>query len=116
MGYYNFSSINLLIPHALVNDHPDGWPRLSAFLNSDDNLVIFRRFGLLHCRELVMLQAELNELEKYRAALDRQDASSLEKNHRLRTTKNEGWDNEQENLSAKIRSKLLDYGKCSLSG
>lgn len=95
----------------LVDSRPEGWPQLAAFLNSEDNFAIFRRFGLLHCRELVMLQAEITLLEKQRAELDEHDASG-DTAYRLRSIRHEeGWDTGQKELSQRIREKLLIYGK-----
>jgi hypothetical protein len=95
-----------------VYSHPSGWPQLAAFLNSEDNFAIFRRFGLMHCRELVMLQAEITLLEKQRAELDKQDEASESTRYRLVSIEHQpGWDTEQKDLSEQIRKKLLIYGK-----
>jgi hypothetical protein len=95
-----------------VDSHPSGWPQLAAFLNSEDNFAIFRRFGLMHCRELVMLQAEITLLEKQRAELDKQDEASESTGYRLVSIEHQpGWDTEQKDLSEQIRKKLLIYGK-----
>lgn len=104
-----FLSLTLCV---LVYSHPSGWPQLAAFLNSEDNFAIFRRFGLMHCRELVMLQAEITLLEKQRAELDKQDEASESTRYRLVSIEHQpGWDTEQKDLSEQIRKKLLIYGK-----
>jgi hypothetical protein len=101
---------------AELEKYPDGWPRLAAFLNSADNSAIFRRFGQLHCRELVMLQTEITKLEQKLAELDKHDSESASTSYRLKTTYHEdGWDTAHMNLREKIRVKLLIYGMCSLS-
>jgi hypothetical protein len=113
--YVTLFSKSFLIPHVLVEDHPDGWPRLAAFLNSEDHFGIFRRFGLLHCRILLELQIEITELENRLVALDRKDAEpGSSTGYRLRTAHYQpGWDAEQKELLELLREKLLAYGKCS---
>jgi len=53
-----------------VQDCINGYPRVAAFLDSDDNFMICRRFGYLHWRVLLEKQNELQYLEK---ALDEMD-------------------------------------------
>jgi hypothetical protein len=48
----------------------DGYPYLAAFLDSDENFMIYRRFGFLHARLLLQKQDELRIME---AELDRMD-------------------------------------------
>ena len=101
---------------AELEKHPDGWPRLAAFLNSADNTAIFRRFGQLHCRELVMLQTEITKLEQKLTELDKHDSESASTAYRLRTTYHQdGWDTERMDLREEIRVKLLIYWMYSLS-
>jgi len=95
---------------------PGGWPRVAAFLDSADNTAIFRRFGQLHCRELVMLQTEITNLEQKLAELDKHDSESASTTYRLMTTYHkDGWDTERTDLREEIRVKLLIYGMYSLS-
>lgn len=47
-----------------------GYPRLAAFLDSDENFMIYRRFGYLQARLLLDKQNELQRIEKN---LDMQD-------------------------------------------
>jgi hypothetical protein len=96
-----------------VDEHPDGWPRLAAFQNSADRFLIFRRFGLMHCRQLLRLQIEITELEKRILELDRKDAAvGSETGYRLRTVERRvGWDSEQQDLSEQLVAKLQIYGK-----
>ncbi|KAK4994332.1 hypothetical protein LTR66_005604 [Elasticomyces elasticus] len=51
-----------------------GYPRLASFLNSDDNFLICRRFGVLHNRVMLYRQDELDQLEAHLMALDAEDA------------------------------------------
>lgn len=101
---------------SLVEDYPQGWPQLAAFQNSKDDLRICRRFGLLHCRLLLMLQAEITELEAKLLKLDKEDAENESAtNNRLRTIEfQQGWDRTKRELSQELIMKLQTYGKCSL--
>ncbi len=55
--------------HAVENRRP-GYPRLSAFIASDNNFALFRRFGELHARILLHKQDQLVELEQKLQDLD----------------------------------------------
>ncbi|PMD60665.1 uncharacterized protein K444DRAFT_721015 [Hyaloscypha bicolor E] len=94
-----------------ICDYPPGWPQLAAFLHSDDDFAIFRRFGLTHCRVLVQLQAEIQLLEKKLAEIDQADAMAGSSNAwRLLTAEYEyGWDPAQRNLLKELQEKLLTY-------
>jgi hypothetical protein len=100
---------------SLVDDHPNGWPRLAAFQNSADSFLIFRRFSLMHCRLLVGLQVEITDLEKRILELDRIDAEvGSATGYRLRTIEHHnGWDPEKISLSEQLMAKLQVYGKYS---
>jgi hypothetical protein len=82
-------------------------------MHSEDNFAIFRRFGLVHYRVLVQLQAEIQLLEKKLSALDLSDASPGSPNAwRLQTAEfKEGWDAEKKDLVTELVDKLLKYGK-----
>ncbi|KAL8904970.1 MAG: hypothetical protein Q9207_002923 [Kuettlingeria erythrocarpa] len=55
------------------DDHPRGYPKLAAFVNSSQTYLMCRRFGFLHSRVLLHRQDELAELEKQLIALDEED-------------------------------------------
>jgi hypothetical protein len=82
-------------------------------MHSEDNFAIFRRFGLVHCRVLVQLQAEIQLLENKLSILDQSDASPGSPNAwRLLTAEfKEGWNPEKKILVIELREKLLQYGK-----
>lgn len=98
-----------------MNDHPDGWPQLAAFQNSDDTFLIFRRFGLTHCRQLMRLQLEITELEKRMRELDIKDSEmGSATGYRLQTREYcEGWDSDQKCLNEQLVAKLQVYGEYS---
>ncbi|RDL32073.1 uncharacterized protein BP5553_09475 [Venustampulla echinocandica] len=50
-----------------------GYPYLATFLDSDENFMIFRRFGFLHTRLLLRTQDELRIMEKELDQMDQRD-------------------------------------------
>lgn len=59
-----------------IEHHEEGFPQLAAFLNSDEDNLIIRKFGNVHARLLLYRQDELAELERKLLAIDREDAKS----------------------------------------
>lgn len=89
-----------------------GWPRLAAFQNLSDSCAVYRRFGLLYCRVLLHLQAEITALEKKLYQLDIDDEAHTDRRYRLRSIDDdEDWDPAQRNILKQIREKLSTYGK-----
>ncbi|RFU33345.1 hypothetical protein B7463_g3035, partial [Scytalidium lignicola] len=60
--------------HEKIEDSPKGLPRLAAYLNNDQHLALYRRFGKLFARNLLHLQIELHEIEQEIDTLDKKDA------------------------------------------
>lgn len=52
---------------------PRGFPRLAAFLDSDECFMIYRRFGFLQSRLILEKQDELRELEEQLDSLDKRE-------------------------------------------
>ncbi|KAH7409597.1 hypothetical protein BKA64DRAFT_705362 [Cadophora sp. MPI-SDFR-AT-0126] len=89
---------------------PDGFPRLAAFVSSDDDYEICRGFKTLHNRLICHREVELTELERRLAELDKSDENHPVTGHRLRRIKHkEGWDEEQNKLMDEIDVKLKEY-------
>jgi hypothetical protein len=63
-----------------VHDCPDGYPILGAFLDSDDNFMVYRRFGYLQSRLLLERQEHLRQLEEELDNLDMEDAQTGSRN------------------------------------
>ena len=42
--------------HPIVDDHPIGYPQLAAFIKSDNNFLIARKYGVLRARVLLYHQ------------------------------------------------------------
>jgi hypothetical protein len=61
-----------------VHHTPMGYPRLAAFLDSDDNFMLYRRFGYLQSRVLLEKQDDLRQLEEALKRLDEEDVESGE--------------------------------------
>ena len=100
-----------------VDDYPQGYPRLAAFLNSDPNFPVYRRFGTLHHRVILHRQQELAKLERRLNELDKKDA--IDNPHRLQSL---AWDHEdaetlnqesseREQLIDEIDERLKHYGR-----
>lgn len=68
----------------LVERSPQGYPRLAAFLDSEDTFMLFRRFGFLQARLLLEKQAELHLLE---GRLEKLDNSNESKDPTYSTTR-----------------------------
>jgi hypothetical protein len=89
-----------------------GWPRLAAFQNRSDSCAVYRRFGLLFCRVLLQLQAEITALEKELFQLDTKDEANKDRHYRLRSIDDrKEWDPAQRNILKQIRQKLSIYGE-----
>jgi hypothetical protein len=97
-----------------VEECPRGYPRLAAFLDSDPNFMLFRRFGFLHARVLLNKQDELRVLEKQ---LDQVDGEDERENHKLlecrvRDARHQpcGGKKGRQALLQDIEKKLTEYG------
>lgn len=106
---------------AKVDDYPKGYPRLAAFLQSDPNFEIYRRFRMLRHRIILHRQQELMKLEQKLNELDLNDAEKHP--NRLQSLE---WDHEdavgegklrseREEIIDAIDSKLKDYGESRAS-
>ena len=94
-----------------VQECPEGYPQLAAFLDSDDNFMVYRRYGYLHARLLLKKQEQLRQLEE---ALDNMDNDDkLAKPASLTTLKEYSAPeaSERRALEEDIEKKLLEYGK-----
>src|SRR5271156_4507892 len=95
----------------VVQECPEGYPQFAAFLDSDDNFMVYRRYGYLHARLLLQKQEQLRQLEE---ALDNMDYDDkLAKPASLTTLKGYCTQeaSERRALEEDIEKKLLEYGK-----
>ena len=87
---------------------------MAAFINSDDNFLIARKYGFLRSRLLLYHQDELSALEKGLLALDNDDKEKRElalqsRQHDEET--DEDPETSRKALMKKIADKLKEYGK-----
>lgn len=93
---------------------------LAAFLDSDDNFMIYRRFGYLQARLLLEKQEELRRLEEDLDILDSREQERWKDAHArdnpLKTLKNGKKDKASERrvLIRKIEKKFRGYGTSKL--
>ena len=66
-----------------MDDKYRGYRSLSTFLDSDENFMVYRRFGYLHSRMLLKKQDELRKLEAELDEYDEEDANGTEQQRRL---------------------------------
>ena len=87
---------------------------MTAFINSDDNFLIARKYGFLRTRLLLYRQDELSVLEKGLLALDKDDKENRQLALQSRQH-DEDTDDDPEGsrkvLMGKIDDKLKEYGR-----
>jgi hypothetical protein len=92
-----------------VEECPKGYPRLAAFLDIDENFMLYRRFGFLQARVLLYKQDELRAFETTLDKLDKGD----EKNRPrmlLSREQDDADDDFRKKLMLEIEHKFKDYG------
>ncbi|KAF2100566.1 hypothetical protein NA57DRAFT_74171 [Rhizodiscina lignyota] len=101
-----------VLDSATVVDYPNGYPKLSAFINSDDSFRVYRRFGTLRVRLILHCQAELNALEKKLNEIDKEDAKDEKTAFRIQSIsydKDDETSTVRERLINEIGQKLKEY-------
>ncbi|KIV79938.1 hypothetical protein PV11_07477 [Exophiala sideris] len=88
-----------------LHEMPDGYPRVAAFLDSDENFMLYRRFGYLQSRLLLEKQEELRKLERDLGLIDDEDKDKGV----LRTQRSRG--EKRQNLLQKVEKKWMEYCK-----
>ena len=90
---------------------------MSCYLDSDEQFMIYRRFGILHARSLLYAQDELRELESRLTMLDKRDDRNEDDRDYLMCRENDD-DREpipgrksRKDLLALIKQKTLEYGQ-----
>lgn len=97
-----------LMIYFIVDDHPNGYPRFAAFMNSDENFLMCRKYGFLHNRVLLYRQDELRELEQKLLALDK-EANATDDIRLKSRTQEEMKSDERRKLINRIDDKLREY-------
>lgn len=96
-----------------MEDHPKGYPRIAAYINSDVDTALFRRFGDLHARSLLYMEVELTDLGAKLTKLDEDDNAEGETEWKIThsTHHKDGRKNdERKKLIDEINKKLVAYG------
>ena len=89
---------------------------MTAFINSDDNFLIARKYGFLRSRLLLYRQDELSVLEKGLLDLDVYDNNDEDRKLALQSRKFDEEDDDdpeysRKALMRKIDDKLKEYGR-----
>ena len=92
-----------------MDEYPEGYGKLAAFVDCDPNFLIYRKFGWLHNRVLLQLQDELQLLEQKLENIDKWEAESGEK-VRLISQRSDKTPT-RKNLFTDIKAKLEEYGE-----
>ncbi len=97
-----------------MEECPAGYPRLAVFLDSDENFMLYRRFGFLQARVLLYKQDELRELEEKLDKMDRRDSKTRPK--KLKSRERDDAENEdRRKLIQNIAKAFQEYSKCSFT-
>lgn len=95
---------------AQVHLGPNGYPKLARFLDSDDNFMVYRRFGFLQTRLLLETQDTLRVLEERLDKLDESETVGDDNKDNLCSRDGDGDQTERINLMAAIRTAFQEYG------
>ncbi|GME27624.1 hypothetical protein BKCO1_17000149 [Neofusicoccum parvum] len=100
-----------------VKEYPEGYPQLAAWINTDDNFRVYRRFGELRNRVLLQYQFKLAKLEAVLQKLDEDDSNSkeAEDNFRLSSIEyDQSQDDRRQSIIDDIDATLEKYEEISL--
>ena len=110
--------VALVLTPSLVENYPSGYPRVAAFIDSDENFMIYRRFGVLHSRIILQKQDELREIEESLVSLDNQDYLGSEQARECLKSRSKderrtdsGEQGSRRLLLEKAEKKALEYGQ-----
>ena len=95
-----------------MDQYPEGYGKLAAFIDCDPNFRIYRKFGWLHNRVLLHIQDELQELEEELEDIDAWEAKSGDMVKLA--SRREDTNAERLELIGTIKEKLDEYGKKAL--
>ncbi|KAN0110989.1 hypothetical protein V8E51_007376 [Hyaloscypha variabilis] len=97
----------------------DGYPYLATFMDSDENFMIYRRFGFIHARLLLQKQDELRIMEEELDRMDQQDLTSNARAIQCRMEDIERQDNQpgakRQALLARLEETVLRYDELLLN-
>jgi hypothetical protein len=90
---------------------PKGYPSLATFLDSDENFMVYRRFGYIQSRLLLEKQDDLQKLENKLDKYDNQVQRTKPVNLITRDLTEEDAGPRRQ-LMEKIEQKFCEYGQC----
>lgn len=96
----------------------DGYPYLATFMDSDENFMIYRRFGFVHARLLLQKQDELRIMEEELDRMDKRDLTTNPKTLQCRMEDVERQDQLPETrqaLLARLEATVLSYDQLLLN-
>lgn len=110
----NRLSLAWVVLMVIVERCEDGYPYLAAFLDSDENFMIYRRFGFIHARLLLQKQDELRLMEKELDDMDMRDLLNNTRTIKCRTrdinrTDNPAGKETRQQLLARMEDTVLKY-------
>jgi len=91
---------------------PRGYPNLAAFLDSDENFMVYRRFGYVQARLLLEKQDELRRLEQKLDSYDKKVQKARPINLMTLDLRPEDAAQRKE-IMDKLERKFCEYGKIS---
>jgi hypothetical protein len=101
--------VDLTSDHLIVEECPEGYPRLAALLDSDENFMLYRRFGFLQARILLNKQDQLRELEKDLDRLDKLDSKKDPSVLKSRE-KDDAVNSRRKKILSEAEDKFKEYG------
>ncbi|KAM0804429.1 hypothetical protein BDR22DRAFT_885685 [Usnea florida] len=104
-----------------LQDYPDGFPRLSCFLDSDDAFMVYRRFGAVYARLLLAKQDEMSRMEDLLQGMDKTDEAEGNTKYLMSHTRDAGrphipslWTESRTQLMERMEKKALEYAELLL--
>ncbi|RDL34322.1 uncharacterized protein BP5553_07450 [Venustampulla echinocandica] len=97
----------VIVPKTL-KEYAKGYPRLAAFLDIDENFMLYRRFGVLQARILLYKQDELRGLEE---KLDRKDKVHSDPELLLSRERQDQGGESRKELMREIGEAFKDYAQ-----
>ncbi|KAL8692312.1 MAG: hypothetical protein Q9224_003986 [Gallowayella concinna] len=107
----------------IVENFPEGFPRVACFLDSDESFMLFKRFGIVFSRLLLNKQDEIRRMEAELQGMDRTDErfdGELYLNSRYEDTQRDSstipsyWSQTRPQLLQKLETKILEYSELLL--
>ena len=102
---------------SIVENFPRGFPKLARFLDSDDNFMVYRRFGTVCSRLLLHKQDEISKMEGVLHSMDKTDERAKNEKYLMSHTLDDGrdsipefWPESRPQLMEKLEKKIVEYG------